>query len=190
MTMVTPMTLNMHADRVRQAVRRRAALHRRRQSPFAQEIPDADAEVERGGQSRRPGKMRRTTDSACRCQRRVSGHPCVSQRSVYKMPRDIRKSEQPRLALNVKSQFFTHGYAETLIFPAQPYVKSVSRVIEQRQKDDATRSAIAKESFASSSEVSSYFCAPTRAALLDQKCSARNAPTGTMPVNEWSLRKK
>jgi hypothetical protein len=33
-------------------------------------------------------------------------------------------------------------------------------------------------------EVSSYWRAPTSAALLDQKCSVKNAPTGTMPVNE------
>jgi hypothetical protein len=30
----------------------------------------------------------------------------------------------------------------------------------------------------------------TSAALLDQKCSARNALTGTSPVKEWSLRRR
>src|SRR5713226_6082040 len=41
-----------------------------------------------------------------------------------------------------------------------------------------------------SREVSLYFSMLTSAELLDQKCSARKAPTGNMPVKECSLRQK
>src|SRR5712691_7538145 len=41
-----------------------------------------------------------------------------------------------------------------------------------------------------SRETSLYFSMLTSAELLDQKCSARKAPTGNMPVKECSLRQK
>src|ERR1700723_20438 len=111
--------------------------HCRRQSPFAQKIPDTDTEVKR---------RRKHTDQEKRQIQRIRhvvrdrhiGRLTVCQPALgVKVPGDINESDQAGVTLEREKPVFHPGISRHVRLPLQPYIDAVSGVVQKRKKNEA-----------------------------------------------------
>ncbi len=119
------------AEKSRGALR----FHCRCESPLADEIPNADAEMH--------GARSDANQEECEEPRilhgvvnvGVGGHAVREETFVVKMPGDKYECEQARPALNGEHPVADPRIRRDIIFAARPNVKSVERVIRKRHPD-------------------------------------------------------
>ena len=113
------------------------SLHGGRESPFAKEIPDADSEMERGGENADGGEEEEIRIGEKLRDFGVSGFAVSEPALGVEMPADIKEGDEAGVALGGVKPVPYPGVGGDVGLAAYPYIDAVTGVVEHGQEDES-----------------------------------------------------